>query len=110
MVQSISARYGPPVKTATEDKLPSSEESSSHPTPFASWENSQSSVSLVRSFSDKFGLILFSESLNGQAETAIAEAVKFEEHERPQKEANLRKKESDDLETARQRNRKVFQP
>jgi hypothetical protein len=110
MVQSISARYGPPMKTATEDKLPSSEESYSSPSPFASWENSQSSLYLVRSFTDKFGLVMFSKSLNGQAETAIAKAVKLEEQERPQKEADLRKKESDDLETARQKNKKVFQP
>jgi hypothetical protein len=62
------------------------------------------------SYSDAFGVVIFSKSLAAKAESAIAEAVKLEEQERPQKEADQRKKESDDLEMARQRNRKMFRP
>jgi len=36
--------------------------------------------------------------------------VKLEEQEGPQREAARQKKQMDDLETARQRNRKIFHP
>ena len=45
-----------------------------------------------------------------QAETefGIAEAVKLEVQERPEKEANQKKRQADDLEAARQENQKTF--
>lgn len=43
------------------------------------------------------------------AVTAIAEAVKLDEQERPENEAEQRIKEADGLEMARPRNRKIFQ-
>ena len=44
------------------------------------------------------------------AELAIAEALKIEEQEGPNREAERQKKQTDDLETARQKNRKIFRP
>ena len=52
----------------------------------------------------------FIRCLNRRAETAIAEAVRLDEQERPEKEAEQRKKEADALEMPRQRNMKIFQP
>jgi hypothetical protein len=41
---------------------------------------------------------------------AIAEAVKLEVQQRPKREAERQQKETDLLEVARQKNRKIFQP
>jgi hypothetical protein len=48
--------------------------------------------------------------MNGQAETAIEQAVAQESEEAPQKEIARLKKEADDLETQRQSNLKTFRP
>ena len=77
----------------------------------ASWEDPQYSIDLVRSgFTDDFGLVIYSKRVNADAELAIAEATKTEEQERPKREAERQKRESDDLEAARQKNRKIFHP
>ena len=77
----------------------------------ASWEDPQYSIDLVRSgFTDDFGLVIYSKRVNADAELAIAEAIKTEEQERPKREAERQKRESDDLEAARQKNRKIFHP
>src|SRR5207253_1742488 len=79
--------------------------------PVASWEDGQYALKLVRSFfSDVFGLVVFSKWANAQAELAIAEAVKLDEQEGPKREAERRKKQTDDLEMARQKNQKSFRP
>ena len=79
--------------------------------PFASWEDPQYSFNLVRSsLSHGFELLIYSKRLNAQAEAALAEAVKLEKEEGPQREADRQKKQIDDLEVARQRNRKTFRP
>jgi len=80
-------------------------------TPAASWQDAQYSFNLVRSsFSDHLGLIIYSKRVNREAELAIAEAVKREEQEGPQREADRQKKQMDDVEVARQKNRKIFRP
>src|SRR5258708_34854112 len=77
----------------------------------ASWEDSQYSFDLVRpSFDNRFGLVIYSKRVNAEAELGIAEAVKLEERERPEMEANQKKKEADDLEAGRQKNQKTFHP
>ncbi len=79
--------------------------------PVASWEDAQYSFNLVRSsFTDRLGLIIYSKRVNAEAELAIAEAVKLEEQEGPNREAERQKKQTDDLEVARQKNRKIFHP
>jgi hypothetical protein len=68
-------------------------------------------LNLVRSsLTDRFELVIYSKRVNAEAELAIADAVKLEEQERPEKEANQRKKEADDLEAVRQKNQKTFHP
>jgi hypothetical protein len=53
---------------------------------------------------------MFSKRLDAQAEAAIAKSIKLEGQEVPQKEIDRQKKETDDLEAARQKNRKTFRP
>src|SRR6266568_4107189 len=111
MVKSISAKYGPAtyialaIDFATNDRYDVTQKS------VASWEDAQYSFNLVRSsFTDRLGLIIYSKRVNSEAELAIAEAVKLEEQEGPQKEADRLKKQTDDLEVARQKHRRVFRP
>jgi len=111
MVKSISAKYGPPtyvalaIDSATDDRYDVTQK------PVASWADAQYSFNLVRSsFSDHLGLIIYSRRVNAEAELAIVEAVKLDAQEGPQREAERQKKQTDDLEAARQKNRKIFHP
>jgi len=111
MVKSISAKYGPAtVLDMAPDSLSIAGFSNSDKT-VASWEDSQYFFKLVRSpFTNRFGLILFSKRVNAQAELAIADAVTLEKQEKPQRDADLKKKEADDLEAERLKNQKTFRP
>jgi hypothetical protein len=111
MVKSISMKYGP--ATTVESNIDSvlNEPYDARQKPAASWEDSQFSFNLVRSsFSHRFGLVIYSKGVNAEADRASAEAVKLEEQERPQREANQRKKDADDLEVTRVKNQKSFLP
>jgi len=111
MVKSISAKYGPAtVLDPTPDPALIEGFSNSDKT-LASWEDSQYFFKLIRSpFTNRFGLILFSKKVNAEAELAIKDAVTLEKQEKPQREADLKKREADDLEAERQKNQKVFRP
>jgi hypothetical protein len=88
MVQAVSARYGTGMRL--------------YP---------QSSVALFRAnSSNSFGLVVLSKRLDAEAEVAIAESVKLDEEQAPQKEIDRQKKVADDLDTARQKNMKSFRP
>jgi hypothetical protein len=79
--------------------------------PVATWEDSQYSLNLVRSSSSgTFELVIYSKRLNAEAEIALAEAVKLEKQEEPQREAERQKKQTGDLEATRQKNQKSFRP
>src|SRR5437667_8861810 len=111
MVKSISAKYGPAtyialaIDFATNDRYDVTQKA------VAPWEDVQSSFNHGRSyFTDRLGLIIYSKRVNAEAELAIAEAVKLEEQEDPNREAERQKKQTDDLEVARQKNRKIFHP
>jgi len=111
MVKSISAKYGPATSVESEIDPAMNALYNMKEGPLARWEDSQYSFDLVRaSFTGRFGILIYSKRVNAEAELAIAEAVKLEEQERPEKEASLRKKEADDLETLRQKNQKTFHP
>ncbi len=111
MVKSISAKYGPATIVAPEIGSATNAGYETKQKPVVSWEDTQYSVDLVRSsFSDVLGLVVSSKRANAQADFAIAEAVKLEEQEGPQREAERQKKQTDDLEVARQKNRKIFRP
>src|ERR1700739_342108 len=111
MVTSISAKYGPatlpeaPPNSALTERYGDSEKT------VASWEDSQYFLKLVSSsFTNRFSLIIFSKKVNAEAELAIADAVTLEKQEKPQRDADLKKKEADDLEAERLKNQKTFRP
>jgi hypothetical protein len=111
MVKSISAKYGPATNLAVEIDSAKNDGYDVTQKPVASWEDAQYSFNLVRSsFTDHLGLIIYSKRVNALADLAIAEAVRIEEQEGPNREAERQKKQTDDLEAARQRNRKIFRP
>jgi hypothetical protein len=111
MMKSISAKYGPPTNVVLELDSAKIDRYDVKQTAVASWEDKQYSFNLVRSsFTDHLGLIIYSKRVNAEAELATAEAVKLEEQEGPQREADRLKKQTDDLEVARQKNRKIFRP
>jgi hypothetical protein len=111
MVRSISVKYGHATITAPELDPAVNGRYDSKQKPVASWEDAQYSVNLVRSsFNDVLGLVAFSKRANAEAEAAIAEAMKLDEQEGPKREAERQKKQTDDLEAARQKNQKIFRP
>jgi hypothetical protein len=59
---------------------------------------------------DTFAIVMFSKQADAQATVSIAESVKLEQQEAPQKEAAKVKKDADDLEGERQKNIKTFRP
>ena len=111
MVKSISAKYGPATNVVLQIDSAKNDRYDVRQKPVASWEDAQYSFNLVRSsFTDHLGLIIYSKRFNAEAELALTEAVKLEEQEGPQREAERQKKQTDDLESARQKNRKIFRP
>ena len=111
MVQAISTQYGTATRFYPEINFPTNNVYASPEMIIARWEDSQNSVNLFRStIRNSFGLAVFSKRLDAQAETAIAECVKLEKQEAPQKEMDRQKKEDDKLEAARQKNIETFRP
>jgi len=82
-MQSIAAKYGPPIDPVTEIDL---------------------------STGQRFTLIMYSLQTNAAADEAIAKAIKLEEQQGPQKEADRQKKEADELALARLKNLQSFRP
>jgi hypothetical protein len=111
VVKSISTKYGPATNVVLEINATKNDRYDVKRKPVASWEDAQYSFNLVRSsFSNHLGLIIYSKRVNAEAELAVADAVKLEDQEGPQREAERQKKQMDDLEVARQKNRKIFRP
>jgi len=111
MVEAISTKYGTATRPADEISFPTNELYRSTEKVIARWEDSQYSINVVRSkFLNSFALVMFSKRLDAQADAAIAKSIKLEGREDPQKEIDRQKKETDDLEAARQKNRKIFRP
>jgi hypothetical protein len=111
MVRSISAKYGPITNVESEADIALNKAYDQKQGPVASWQDSQSSLELVRSlYGDRFGLVIYSRAANAAADLGTVEAVKLEEQQRPEKEAGEKKKEADALEVTRQKNQKSFRP
>jgi hypothetical protein len=111
MVQAISARYGTATRPDDQISFPTNELYRSTEKVIARWEDSQYSINLFRSsFLNSFGLVMFSKGLDGQVRAAIAESIKLQEQQDPQREIERQKKEADNLEAARQKNRTTFRP
>ena len=112
LAQSISAKYGPPIDPVTEIDLSTGERhGGTAETVVAHWGNAQYSLSLNRTgLANGFTLEMYSLQTNAAADLAIAKAIKVEELEGPQKEADRQKKEADELALARLKNLQSFRP
>jgi hypothetical protein len=111
MVKSLSAKYGLPTMVMPELDAAAKNRYELKEYLIATWEDSVSSFNLVRSsFTDRFGLVIYSKRVDAEAQLAIAEAVKSEEQEGPKREAEREKKRVNDLEVARHKNQKNFRP
>jgi len=110
MVKSISAKYGPPTSIALAIDSPN-ERYEPRQKPVATWEDSQYSFNLVQSsFSGAFELVIYSKRVNAEADSALAQVVKVDELEAPQKAVERQKKEADAIELTREKNQKSFRP
>ena len=111
MVKSISAKYGPATSVALEIDAAANEPYTVRGKPVASWEDSQYSLNLARSsFSTTSQLIIYSKRVNAEADAALAQTVKVDELEAPQKAIERQKKEADAIELTRQKSQKSFRP
>jgi hypothetical protein len=112
LAQSISAKYGTPIDPVTEIDLSTGERlGGTAETVVAHWGNAQYSLTLNRSgLANGFTLEMHSLQTNAAADLAIAKAIKVEELEGPQKEADRQKKEADELALARLKNLQSFRP
>ena len=111
MVRSISAKYGPATSVALAIDSPANGQYEVRLKPVASWEDSQYSFNLMQSsFSDAFKLVIYSKRVTAEADAALAQTVKADELEAPQREIVRQKKEADAIELTRQKNQKSFRP
>jgi hypothetical protein len=111
MVKSISEKYGPPATVSPDVAANSNNHYETREKSIATWEDAQHSLGLVRSsFSNRFGLIIYTKKVNTDVQLAIVEAARVEKLEAPTREAERQKKQTDDRELARQKNQKSFRP
>ena len=112
VMQSIAAKYGPPIDPVTEIDLSTGERRGGpEEKVVAHWEDAKYSLTLSRSYLvNGFTLIMYSLQTNAAADEAIAKAIKLEEQQGPQKEADRQKKEADELALARLKNLQSFRP
>jgi hypothetical protein len=110
MIRVISTKYGTATRPIAVVNFPTNPSYHATEKVIARWEDSQYSVNLFQSFGDTFALVMFTKELDAQAGTSIAESVKLEQQEAPQKAAARVKKDADDLELDRQKNIKTLRP
>jgi hypothetical protein len=111
MIRIVSAKYGMATRPlATVVAFPMNPSYKASEKVIARWEDSQYSLNLFRTYGDTFALVMFIKQMDTQAGISIAESVKLEQQEAPQKEAARVKKTADDLEIDRQKNIKTLRP
>jgi hypothetical protein len=110
MARAISAQYGAATPSTAEINFPTNTYPKAE-TVIDRWEDAKYSVNLFRfSLANGFGLLMFTKQVDTEAGIAIAEAVVQANEHASQEDAQRLKKETDDLETARQKNTKSFHP
>ena len=111
MIRVVSAKYGSATRpVAAVVNFPTNPSYRATEKVIARWENSQYSLNLVRSYTDAFAIVMFTKEVNAQAGISIAESVKLEQQQAPQKQAARDKKDAEDLELERQKNIKTLRP
>lgn len=113
MIEVISATYGAATKPAAEILLPSVY--SERVKVIARWEDSRYSFNLVQSsYQPTFALIAFSKELDTLVQAAVVEASRLDVQEAPEREAELRRKQGEEIraqqEKARLVNKPIFRP
>jgi hypothetical protein len=115
MIQAISATYGIATRPAAKIILFSSSNIYNDSEKLiARWEDSQYSFNLFRSSYQTFGMLVLSKQVDALAQAAIAEAIRLDEQEAPQREIERQKKEGEETraaqEKARPANKENFRP
>jgi hypothetical protein len=116
LVEAISSEYGPRVQPgvrAGQPAAPPIDDQSG--TPIARWGDGDYAVVLYRSsYASGFRMIVTSPRLEALTRTAVAQAVRLDGREAPQREIARQKKEADDRrasqEKARLANKATFRP
>jgi hypothetical protein len=116
MIEAISAKYGTATKpAATAITFSSTQVYDDSELILARWEDSQYSFNLCRStYQPTFGMIAFSKRVDALARAAIAEAIRLDKQEAPQREIERQKKQDDENRAAQEKarlvNRADFRP
>jgi hypothetical protein len=111
MIEAISTQYGPPTRLGTASSSPTNGLDDTTKEALAQWEDAHYSHTLFRSsLSDAFGLVMLSKQLDAQADLAIAEFARLAMQNGSRQAAVRRSQEAEDLEAARQRNKKAIRP
>jgi hypothetical protein len=111
MIRVVSAKYGVATRpVAAVVNFPMNPSYKATEKVIARWEDSQYSLNLFRSYGDTFAMVMFTKQKDAQAGISIAESVKLDQEEAPQKAAARSKKDADDLELERQKNIKTLRP
>ena len=111
MIRIVSAKYGLATRPfGTVVAFPMNPSYKASEKVIARWEDSQYSLNLFRSYVDTFAIVMFAKDVDAQAASSIAESVKVEERQAPQKEAARVKKTAEDVELERQKNIKTLRP
>jgi hypothetical protein len=110
MIRAVSAKYGVATRPVAVVNFPMNPSYKTTEKVIARWEDSQYSLNLFRSYGDTFAMVMFTKQLDAQAGISIAESVKLDQEEAPQKEAARVKKNAEDSELERQKNIKTLRP
>jgi hypothetical protein len=115
MIEALSATYGPPSKPLVQARAATSQFEAEFGTPVARWGDADYSVELFRSsYVPAFRVTVTSPKLDALARTAVAQAIRLDEREAPQREIARQKKDAEDLraaqEKARVANKATFRP
>src|SRR5438132_853882 len=110
MIRAVSAKYGIATRPIAVVNFPMNPSYKTTEKVIARWEDSQYSLNLFRSYTDTFAIVMFTKQIDAQAGISIAESVKLEQQEAPQKQPARVKKAADDLEGERQKNIKTLRP
>jgi hypothetical protein len=117
MIEAISQMYGVALLQASSTRvsgLPTSL-AAEFGAPIALWGDADYAVALYRSsFVSEFRVVVTSPRLDALAQTATAEAIRLDQHDAPQREADRKQQEAEDTRTAQEKarlaNKATFKP
>jgi len=115
MIDALSVQYGRATLPSGEIRSSQSGVSASSDETLASWEDSEYSARLFRSFyPSTYGLVVLSKPLDALAKAAMVEAVRLDEEQAPQREIDRQLKEGEANrvreDKAREMNKPTFRP